>query len=758
MASNFGLKIGLEGEKEFRNSLRDINTSFKVLGSEMNLIASQFDKNDRSVGALTARNELLNKEIDTQKSKISTLEKALQNAASSFGETDKRTQAWQIQLNNAKAELNGMERELSQNNKALDETCSEMNQAEKETRQFDSALDKSSKTADDASDKFSKLGSVLGTIGKAMGTALVAIGTAAIGAATGLAKMAVDSAAYADEILTMSTVTGMSTESLQSYKYAAELVDVSLDTLTGSMSKNIKSMSTARKGTGDAALAYKQLGISIVDSKGALRDSETVYWEAIDALGQVSNETERDALAMAIFGKSAQDLNPLIAQGSEGIAKLTEEAKKMGAVMSDDTLAALGAFDDSIQRLKSTAGAAKNMLGTVLLPQLQVLADDGAALLGEFTSGLNAAGGDWSKISEVIGTTIGSLTEKVIGYLPQFIQLGLDIVGSVGGAIMDNLPTIIDAAVQIVMTLLQGVLDALPQLTEGAVQLVLALVEGILANLPAIIEGAILMVVALVNGISQALPQLVPAIVEAIILIAQTLIDNMPLLLNAAMQLIDGLATGLLVALPILVEKLPEIILAIVDFITNNLPLIIEMGLNIVIKLAEGLIMAIPELVAQLPQIVGAILVGLAESYVAIIEVGRNMVRGLWDGIAAMIGWLKDKIKGFLGGIVDGVKGVLGIQSPSTVFAGIGDNMAKGLGEGFDVAMNKVSRDIQSAIPTSFDTNVDVNGQASSAEKTVRHQHSGTIRIEGVNDQGQFMGAVDAVLEQLKMDALLAGY
>ena len=79
MPESFGLKIGLEGEKEFKNAIRDINQSFKVLGSEMNLISSQFDKNDRSVQALTTRNNLLNKEIDTQKDKIASLDKALQN-------------------------------------------------------------------------------------------------------------------------------------------------------------------------------------------------------------------------------------------------------------------------------------------------------------------------------------------------------------------------------------------------------------------------------------------------------------------------------------------------------------------------------------------------------------------------------------------------------------------------------------------------------------------------------------------------------
>ena len=96
MADNFGLKIGVEGEKEFKKALADINQSFKVLGSEMKLVSSQFDKNDKSVQALSARNNVLNKEIEAQRQKIETLRSALQNASDSFGETDRRAQRWQI--------------------------------------------------------------------------------------------------------------------------------------------------------------------------------------------------------------------------------------------------------------------------------------------------------------------------------------------------------------------------------------------------------------------------------------------------------------------------------------------------------------------------------------------------------------------------------------------------------------------------------------------------------------------------------------
>lgn len=168
MADNFGLKIGLEGEKEFKKALSEINQSFKVLGSEMKVVTSQFDKNDNSVQALTARNQVLNKEIEAQKQKIETLRAALANASESFGENDRRTQSWQIQLNNATAALNDMERELDRNNTALDEAEREMDDVADSANDMEEEIDDAGDAADKSSGKFEKFGSVLKGIGAAM--------------------------------------------------------------------------------------------------------------------------------------------------------------------------------------------------------------------------------------------------------------------------------------------------------------------------------------------------------------------------------------------------------------------------------------------------------------------------------------------------------------------------------------------------------------------------------------------------------------
>ncbi len=180
MADSLGIRLGVEGERDFKNALRDINQSFKLLGSEMTLVASQFDKNEKSVQSLTARNTVLNKEIDTQKTKIETLRSALQNASDSFGENDKRTQAWQIQLNNAQAELNGMERELARNNTALDQAAEGFGDAEDQAGEFGDGIRDTAAKAEDAGGRFEKLGGILKGIGVALGAVVVAAGAAAI--------------------------------------------------------------------------------------------------------------------------------------------------------------------------------------------------------------------------------------------------------------------------------------------------------------------------------------------------------------------------------------------------------------------------------------------------------------------------------------------------------------------------------------------------------------------------------------------------
>ena len=140
MSDNFGLKIGIEGEKEFKNSIREINSSFKVLASEMNLVTSQFSKQEASIQSLSSKNEVLNREIAAQKEKIELLKNALTNASESFGENDRRTKNWAIQLNNAEADLNKMEKSLSEVNSEMEKSKTPLDKLNTELSEQDEKL------------------------------------------------------------------------------------------------------------------------------------------------------------------------------------------------------------------------------------------------------------------------------------------------------------------------------------------------------------------------------------------------------------------------------------------------------------------------------------------------------------------------------------------------------------------------------------------------------------------------------------------
>ena len=637
MADDFGLKIGLEGEKEFKKALSDINQSFKVLGSEMKLVQSQFDKNDNSVEALSARNQVLNREIETQKEKISTLKAALENAASSFGETDRRTQNWQIQLNNAEAALNTMEQELRQNNDELQKAESAFDEAEDQADKFGDEVEDAGKQSDDSKDKFEKLGTVCKAAGAAMAAAFTAVATAAVAAGKALVDMSVEGAAYADGVLTTSTQTGIATDKLQEYMYAAELVDVSTETLTKSMAKQIKSMKGVQDGTALSVEAYDKLGVSVLNADGSLRDSDTVYWEVIDALGKMENETERDALAMQILGKSAQELNPLIEQGAARMTELGEQAHAAGYVISDEMLAAYGALDDQIQYLSVGADAAKNALGTVLLPILTQLSEEGVSLLGDFTNGILEANGDLSQMSNVIGGVLPQALSMIMEYIPEVIEIVGVIIESLGSAIVDNLPAILSSASLIIFTLLEGLTLALPEISSAALLLLSTLLEGIILNLPLLLDASLQVISTLASGIGSSLPTLIPSVVSMVVQICSTLISNLPLILDSALQLVSGLAQGVLLAIPVLLSALPELISSLITFLLEAIPMLIDTGVQLLSSLVTNLPVIIETVCSVLPQLISSLISALLSNIPLIIDAGVQLLISLISNLPSII-------------------------------------------------------------------------------------------------------------------------
>ena len=707
--AGFGGTVKLTGESEYKKALADITGNLKVLNSEMKVVTSQYDRNDKSTENLSQQNEVLNKKIAEQKEKVDILSKALADAEQETGKNSSTSQKWQTELNNAQAELNKLVKNVNDNEKAMEQSADA-------TKENAESVEDFGKEAEDSGKKALSLGDIIkaNLISDAIKAGLSALvdGVKAVGSA--MAESLSAGAEYADNILTLSTQTGVSTENLQKFNAVAELVDVSTETMTKSMAKNLKSMTSAQEGTGAMAEAYGKLGVSVTNADGSLRDSETVYWETIDALKNVTDETERDSIAMVLLGKSAQELNPLIAQGSEGIKALGDEAVKMGAVLSEDALNSLGAVDDEMQRFSSITSATSNLFASAFAPAISTLMGGVNDLGGSFNYLLSSIiGGDSGGIENamnMINEVIQSLFANLETILPQLLDLVQNLLTSAVDLILNNGLWFVRAGEQILQSLISGISDNIGVLMETVLILVSWITTTILENLPMVLDTGIQMIVSLVQGISSMLPELIPVAINAVLNLVETLLDNIDLVIDTGIELILALAEGLIVALPDLIDKIPVIIDKLINAITNNLPKIVEMGIELTIKLAVGIIKAIPQLVAKIPQIITSLVNGLKGGLGKLEDVGKNLVKGIWEGISGSLQWIKDKITGWVGNVTGFIKRLFGINSPSKVFKEqIGTNLALGIGEGFSETMRGVNKEMANAIPTEFDTEIHSN-------------------------------------------------
>lgn len=355
-----GAKLVLDGEADYKRALREINAEQKANRAEMALLTEQYQDNAESEAALTAKGKALETQMEAQRKKVATLAGALDNAAKVYGETHTVTQSYRTQLAYAQAELIKLEKAQSQVNQSMEEGA----------RQGVSLAGAVKGLAGAAGIDVPPAlqGMVDGLEGVSVsGAALTAV---LAGIVAGLAGLTIETAKAADEILTMSSTTGIAAETLQELKYAEEFVDVSTERIADSMKDLKKNMGEVQKGAADQTQAFERLGVRITDNSGQLRDANEVFYETIDALGNIQNRTERDIIAMKLMGEGAKDLSPLIEQGSGKLRELADEAHQMGYVMSEETLNSFVGLSDAMEKFEKQGEALENSFAVALLPIL----------------------------------------------------------------------------------------------------------------------------------------------------------------------------------------------------------------------------------------------------------------------------------------------------------------------------------------------------------------------------------------------------
>lgn len=459
MAVNIGPKIGIDGEAEYRKEIQGIIQQAKTLSAEMNETAAAYENANDKEKAGADVTKKLNEQMENQRKLISKLEDAVKKSADKTGENSTQTLKWKEQLAKAKAELHGMEQKANDATKNVGNLGNAEEEAGKKTSMFGDLL-----KANLASDLIKRGISATVNLVKDM--------------AQGIADAVKNAAAYGDEISTLSKTTGMSTDAIQEWKYAADLVDVSFETIEGSLTKLTKNMDAARDGSQKPAQAFETLGVSVTDANGNLRDSNEVLDDVLAALREIENPTERDAIAMDILGKSAKDLNPLIETSAEELAAIKKEARDVGAVMDKSTLNTLTKVQDGFDRLGGTWDAIKKNLGAkvgiAILPDLQKFVDviQSFAKTGNIENfakrALDTIGGMLKKLGEKAAGLIKKIPKLLskIGDSKIWVDLA-DSIGKLLGEAIKNAPKILAAGVKLGLQLIAGILQVIPNMIKS---------------------------------------------------------------------------------------------------------------------------------------------------------------------------------------------------------------------------------------------------------------------------------------------------
>lgn len=422
-------RVELAGEKEYKAAIADLNKGNAVLSSEMKKLQAEYKGQSESTEFLTKKGELLERQLLQQKDKVQTLRDALAHAAAQYGESAEETQNWQIKLNNAEAAQYDLENAIRENNDALDGETETMKGLGDTVGDLADRL--GIKLPDSARKALNGMQSLSGGTVAAMGAAVAGI-TALYKAVQQLHQMTIEAAANVDEILTDSMTSGLSTQTIQQLKYAENLIDVSYGTITSTLTKLTRNMAEANDGNTALAESFEDLGVSILDTDGSLRSAESVFYDVVDALGGIENTTARDAAAMELLGKSAQELNPLIAQGSAALREYAKEAEATGYVLDESQLQKLGEVDDAYQELQLQIQATKQQLAVEFAPTSKAVLEGFANLAKTAGDALTKSGlvrgvGELVQFSSALlqplGALLGLAPELTSGLQPLYTVL-----------------------------------------------------------------------------------------------------------------------------------------------------------------------------------------------------------------------------------------------------------------------------------------------------------------------------------------------
>lgn len=413
-----GITIELGGDASgLSKALQGVNKEIKDTQAQLKDVERLLKLDPKNTELLAQKQKLLANQIENTNKKLKTL-KDVQKDMDKNGVDKNSDQYMALQR-----EIISTEAEVKNLRKASQDTANAMNVVAQ-------TAEKIAKGAQKVADK---------TRG---------MSTAAAGALTAVGGMAIKAAKDADELNTLAKQTGFTVEELQKFQYAADLVDVSMSDITGSASKLKKAVASDSK-------ELAKLGVKTKNADGSFRDISDIWYDTLEALGGIANETERDAAAMAIFGKSADSLAGIVDDGGKALKEYGKEAEDLGIILSKDTVDSLNEVNDKLDKLK---GQAKGRL-----------LEAGAKALEALTPVLE----------KVVGL-IGNILEYIGKLTPEQIQIAATILTVVAAiSPLASLISKISGLIAYLPTLISGIGSALTWLMANPVALVIAGIVGL---------------------------------------------------------------------------------------------------------------------------------------------------------------------------------------------------------------------------------------------------------------------------------------
>jgi len=738
--------LAIDGEKQFKAAMDEAYRGMRVLGSEMKLNTAVFGDNASSMEGLTKKGEILSKQISQQKEIVAALSKAVEDSAAAYGESDKRTDAYRIKLNNAEAALSRMEGELGDNEEAIKGFGKETDNADKKTGKWRESLVKVGET----------LGKTVVAGAKAAAVAVGTMAVAAAGAAFKLGKEVINSFADYEQLVGgVDTLFKDSSKTVQkyaanAYKTAGLSANQYMETVTGFSASLIQSLG----GDTEKAAKYADMAITdMSDNANKMGTDMSSIQSAYQGFAK-QNYTMLDNLKLG-YGGTKEEMARLLedagkiagikfdissyADVTQAIHVMQQQMGIAGTTAKEATetiSGSIGGMKSAFQNLVTglgTAGADINILVNNVVESFQHVVKNITPVIENIISVLPVAlTGIMEAISSMLPMMLSTVTElftaalaMLVNLLPELTPVAIDAILTITRALLDNIPMIITAAGQLISGLIDGLNSSMDQLIPAALAGITMIIKGLLSGLPKILKTAGKIVIELAKGISKTIPELIPVAVDCIIAIVDTIADNLTMIIDAGLEILLNLVAGIIDNLPKLIAAVPKIITKIVETLTANMDKILDSGLKLVFAIIDGIVNALPDLAKAVPQIITTVVTGLVANIPKLLDVGVQMVKGIWEGIKSMATWFWEKLKEWFSDALGWIGKLLGIKSPSRVMADkIGKPMAQGVAAGILKNAGLVNEAMESLVPDtsgmlgSFGAFDRISGPVSGANKS----------------------------------------